>query len=130
MYQLYFLPKRVIQEYQQHIHGGKNLTSPIISRRVSAMIYATKYCRVDLGNGKYQHRFGHCKITVEENAKVVSKIEYTIVGNVSGSDGKFYNELCKVCYRLNDKHTDFASSSKNKNYRKDDKIGNKRMSQM
>jgi len=114
MYPLYFIPKRVIQEYQKHINGGKSLTTPIIKRKISAMINATKYCRIDLGNNKYQHRFGHCKMIVEENNLIVSKVEYTIVGSVNGSDGKLYNRICKEYYGLNDKHTEFAETCRNR----------------
>jgi len=113
MYPLYFLPKRVVEEYQTKIHNAKSLTTPIIKRKISAMIHATKYCRIDLGNGKYKHRFGHCKMVVEENNQTVSKVEYTIIGSVHGSDGKFYDRLCKEYYGLNDKHTEFAETCRN-----------------
>lgn len=104
-YEWYFIPTRVINEFKDRIDC--NLTTPIIRRKLSAMIYATMKNRIEIGNDVFTHKFGNMEIIVEEKVKVIKEVKYVISVSHGEQEGHYYNILCKR-FGLNDAHNAFS----------------------
>jgi len=116
-YKYYFIPSRVISEFKSEIANDDKINPPILKRKITAMIYATKQSRVKIKDNVYVHKFEEIEITVEEDTKIVSKINNcSKIKNLINF--RLYNELCKA-YDLNSDHTDFSPDIKDYMINKD-----------
>lgn len=94
-YELYFLPTRVVKEYKAIMGDNKYITTPIIKRKVSAAINATKDTREELSEDLYIHRFGKLEIILERNTKTVRKINEINPIEIDNKIGCVYGKVCK-----------------------------------
>lgn len=109
---LYFVPTRVANEYKAMNEKFDDLTMPVIKRKLTAMIWATKWKRelIDEENNIYQYDFNGIVIIVEEDNKCVQRIYLNPFTKDDGMSARNYNKICKSM-GLNSKKNDFLSNS-------------------
>lgn len=95
---LYFVPTRVANEFKRIRLNNRNLTMPIIKRKLTAMIRATKWRRelINEENQIYKHEFNGIVMVVEENKRCVSRVRSNPLSRKDDSrSSSYYVKICK-----------------------------------
>lgn len=111
---LYFVPTRVADEYRDFVSKPYKHTIPIIKRKLTAMIHATKWCRelIDEEKNIYKHYFNGITLIVDEDNYCVVKVSkkpYSL--NNDERSGSYYHDICKRL-GLNSERNDFTPEGK------------------
>ena len=110
---LYFVPNRVAEEYRQFVDKPHKHNMPVIKRKLSAMVYATKWRRelIDEEKQIYRHNFNGIILIVEDKNHCISSVskKFELTSDIKSTC--FYKQNCRNM-GLNSNRDDFSPEYK------------------